>query len=177
SQSHSPSLPTKQPPPRPILPADPDSKSLRRRSARRPPKVSTMKRQITGSFIAVGLLFALASPACVEPPNKKSDAAATGAGGEIVTMDQVDDSMNSLITGDRYQITYEPNDLWKGAPNGALVTIVEYSDFQCPYCVRLTDSLKKIAEEYPDDVRIVFKHFPLPRAEERRVGIERSPQR
>ncbi|MFO7563947.1 MAG: thioredoxin domain-containing protein [Enhygromyxa sp.] len=121
-----------------------------------------MKRQSIGSFIAVGLLFGLVSTACIEPPNKKPGAGADQAGGEIVTMDQVDDSMNSKITGDRYQITYEATDLWKGAPNGALVTIVEYSDFQCPYCVRLTDSLKTIAEEYPEDVRVVFKHFPLP---------------
>ena len=122
-----------------------------------------MKRVIVSSLLAAGLVISLASTACIQPPNKKEAAAGTvTAGGSVVGMDQVDDSMNTLITGDRYQISYEAHELWKGAPNGALVTIVEYSDFQCPYCVRLTDSLKKVAEEYPDDVRIVFKHFPLP---------------
>ncbi|HLT39286.1 MAG TPA: thioredoxin domain-containing protein [Enhygromyxa sp.] len=120
-----------------------------------------MKRPIIGSFIAVGLVLGLASSsACIEPPPKTGAAQATS--GATVTMDQVDDSLNAKITGDRYQISYEPADMWKGAPNGALVTIVEYSDFQCPYCVRLTDSLKAVADEYPDDVRVVFKHFPLP---------------
>lgn len=44
----------------------------------------------------------------------------------------------------------------------ALVTIVEFSDFQCPYCKRVEDSLKKINETYGDKVRLVWKHEPLP---------------
>jgi len=43
----------------------------------------------------------------------------------------------------------------------AAVTIVEYSDFQCPYCLRSRPTIAKILEQYPDDVRLVFKHFPL----------------
>ncbi|MFV8749198.1 DsbA family protein [Nannocystaceae bacterium ST9] len=103
----------------------------------------------------------LVSTSCVAPPNK-GDAAAQAAPGKFVRMDDVDTSFNDKITGERYQISYEEGDLWKGAPTGALVTIVEYSDFQCPYCKRLNDTLIQVAEAYPDDVRIVFKHFPLP---------------
>jgi protein-disulfide isomerase len=47
-------------------------------------------------------------------------------------------------------------------PNNALVTIVEFSDFQCPYCKRTEDTLKKIRETYGDKVRFVWKHEPLP---------------
>ena len=43
----------------------------------------------------------------------------------------------------------------------ALVTIVEYSDFQCPYCARSGTVLEQVLEKYGDRVRLVYKHFPL----------------
>jgi protein-disulfide isomerase len=45
----------------------------------------------------------------------------------------------------------------KGAP----VTIVEYSDFQCPFCQRGSNTVSKVLEEYPGKVKLVFKHLPL----------------
>ena len=47
-----------------------------------------------------------------------------------------------------------------GNPN-APVTIVEYSDFECPYCARSAPTMKELYEKYPDKVRVVYKHFPL----------------
>src|SRR5262249_10089272 len=44
----------------------------------------------------------------------------------------------------------------------AIVTIIEFSDFQCPYCKRVEDTLKKVRETYADKVRLVWKHEPLP---------------
>ncbi len=46
-------------------------------------------------------------------------------------------------------------------PKDAWVTIVEVSDFQCPFCSRVNPTLKQVKEKYKDDVRIVFKHNPL----------------
>ena len=48
----------------------------------------------------------------------------------------------------------------RGNP-GAPVTIVEFSDFQCPYCVRARPAVKRVQQEYGDRVRFVFRHFPL----------------
>jgi protein-disulfide isomerase len=44
----------------------------------------------------------------------------------------------------------------------ALVTIVEFADFQCPYCAKVDPTLKQIAAAYQGDVRFVWKNEPLP---------------
>ena len=46
-------------------------------------------------------------------------------------------------------------------PAKAPVTIVEFSDFQCPYCRRAEPTVKKILDEYGDKVRFVYREFPL----------------
>ena len=43
----------------------------------------------------------------------------------------------------------------------AKIEIVEFSDFQCPFCKRVYPTIKRVEDEYGDDVRIVFKHMPL----------------
>jgi protein-disulfide isomerase len=44
----------------------------------------------------------------------------------------------------------------------AKVTIVEFSDFQCPYCAKGAELLKEIKKKYGNKVRVAFKNFPLP---------------
>src|SRR6185312_887571 len=44
----------------------------------------------------------------------------------------------------------------------AKVTIVEFSDFQCPFCSRAEGTVEQIRKAYGDDVRIVYKENPLP---------------
>jgi|CZKU01.1.fsa_nt_gi protein-disulfide isomerase len=48
-----------------------------------------------------------------------------------------------------------------GSPN-ALVTIVEFSDFQCPFCSRVEPTLKGLRDKYGDKIRLVWKNEPLP---------------
>jgi protein-disulfide isomerase len=48
----------------------------------------------------------------------------------------------------------------RGAQN-ARVTIVEFSDFQCPFCAEASGQVKELIAKYPNEVRLVFKQFPL----------------
>jgi len=47
-------------------------------------------------------------------------------------------------------------------PKDALVTVVTFSDFQCPFCKRVQDTLKQLADKYGNDLRFVWKDNPLP---------------
>jgi protein-disulfide isomerase len=49
----------------------------------------------------------------------------------------------------------------KGPPD-ALVTIVEFASYQCPFCGRAQPTLKELQEKFPQEVRFVFKQHPLP---------------
>ena len=48
-------------------------------------------------------------------------------------------------------------------PANAAVTIIEFSDFQCPYCRRVQPALKRLLKEYEGRVKLVFRDFPLRR--------------
>ncbi|MBF0182140.1 MAG: thioredoxin domain-containing protein [Magnetococcales bacterium] len=65
-----------------------------------------------------------------------------------------------LLKPPRFTVT-GPEDLARGDAK-APITIVEFSDFECPYCRRAQGTLKKVVEAYGDKVRMVFRHYPLP---------------
>ena len=46
-------------------------------------------------------------------------------------------------------------------PVDAPLTIVEYSDFQCPFCSKMAGELKKVMAELGDEARLIFKNYPL----------------
>ena len=58
----------------------------------------------------------------------------------------------------------------------AKITVVEYSDKDCPFCQRFHDTMNEIVEKYGDDVRWVYRHFPLdglhPNARKKAVASE-----
>ena len=49
---------------------------------------------------------------------------------------------------------------FQGNPDAA-VTIVEFSDFECPFCVRVQPTLQRLMERYAGRLRLVYRHFPL----------------
>jgi protein-disulfide isomerase len=65
-----------------------------------------------------------------------------------------------LIDAPRRDVDVENTDPSLGRAS-APVTLIEFSDFQCPFCQRVAPTLKKVRETYGDKVRIVWKDFPL----------------
>ena len=43
----------------------------------------------------------------------------------------------------------------------AKVTLIEYSDFECPFCLRHKGTVDQVLKDYPNDVRVIYRHFPL----------------
>lgn len=55
-------------------------------------------------------------------------------------------------------VTAEDN--YRGASDARIV-LVEYSDYECPFCERFHPTAQQALDEYPDDVAWVFRHYPL----------------
>lgn len=53
------------------------------------------------------------------------------------------------------------NAITKGATESAQVTVVEFSDFQCPACRAAQPLVEQLVAEYGDSVKVVFRHYPL----------------
>jgi len=73
------------------------------------------------------------------------------------------DAAKAVPTGDsgtKVDIKIEKDDHIRGNKN-AKITIVEYSDIQCPFCSRYHDTMLQVMKNYPNQVRWVFRHFPL----------------
>jgi protein-disulfide isomerase len=59
------------------------------------------------------------------------------------------------------KVAVRSDDPARGAKN-ARVTVVEFSDFQCPFCSRAVAAVKELEQAHGSDVRLVWKHMPLP---------------
>ncbi len=46
-------------------------------------------------------------------------------------------------------------------PDEADLTVIIFTDFECPFCIKVYPKVKSLQERYPQDIRIVFRHFPL----------------
>ncbi len=81
--------------------------------------------------------------------DENADEAATDASLEAVTAALAEASQ------------LRDSDYIKGGGEDAYITIIEYSDFQCPGCASVAPMLQQLVATYPDDVRLVYRHFPL----------------
>ena len=103
------------------------------------------------------------------PPPKPSDASAAQAGAIVLASAA---QARNVDRQDQFGIADAP---MRGAPRG-IVTIIEYSDFECPFCARVNPTLKQIfdAPEYAGKVRLFFKQNPLPFHRQAQLAAEAS---
>ena len=69
-------------------------------------------------------------------------------------------AVSYTLDAPRVEVAVRPDDPFLGGAN-APVTLVEFSDFQCPFCLRVAPTLKRLHQTYGDRIRIVWKDFPL----------------
>src|SRR4051812_14142697 len=120
------------------------------------------------------VIFTALFMACGAPPTPK--------GADVLAVDPAKANANPIaITGSNPDeqttdgdaaVPVLPEDPIRGDKR-ALVTLVVFSDFQCPFCSRLAlGAMERIREEYADDLRIVFKNQPLPFHDKARLAAE-----
>jgi protein-disulfide isomerase len=71
------------------------------------------------------------------------------------------EALNGPISDERWQALLEGEPAGFGAAS-APVTVVEFSDFQCPYCAQAAETVHRLKKDYEGRIRFVFRHFPLP---------------
>ena len=74
----------------------------------------------------------------------------------------------------RYPVASLASDAVVTGPPAAPVTIVEFSDFQCPYCSQAQELVDQVAKKYGERVRVVFKQLPLDMHPQARLAAEAS---
>ena len=89
-----------------------------------------------------------------------------GSGGNTATASMAKpsaaDSKNAAGIGDGPERVRVPLEGPSKGPANAKVNMVVFSDFQCPFCSRVVPTIDKIEKEYGNQVRIFFRHNPLP---------------
>ena len=108
-----------------------------------------------------------------------------GAIAELLTEERADAAREKFVEGlrakSRVTLSLEPPRLLvtdggrpARGPATAPVTIVEFSDFQCPYCQTASPTVSKVLETYGDRIRFVYRHYPLPNHPAARPAAEAS---
>lgn len=127
-----------------------------------------MRRIQTCSLSTLSLALCLVSPtACDGKSGESHDAPKASAtptpASHGPSFDAPEDPTAALaaIGAQRFVVDVSARDAARGA-QAPLVTVVVFSDFECPFCGKLAKTIDTLMPDYAKDVRLVFKHYPLP---------------
>jgi len=113
------------------------------------------KKFIIYSVVIYGVLLALVIAGVITFQSEESSDGENGA----------KDQFSRLLNPNnlRYEFSGEliPAHAPTLGPADAKVTIVEFSDFECPFCKSSFQTIRSLINEFPNDVRLVYRHFPL----------------
>ena len=82
---------------------------------------------------------------------------------------QINEYIDSILLSKPVAVSYSPNEIVSG-PSDASVTIVKFSDFECPACKMGAQGLHPVLSQYKSKVRFVFKNHPLDNACNRAIS-------
>lgn len=82
-----------------------------------------------------------AAPSAPVAPTANDPSLAPPAGGPVKPVDEATDHIRGK--------------------KDAKVTLIEYSDFECPFCLRHEDTVNSLLTQFPNDVRLIYRHYPL----------------
>jgi protein-disulfide isomerase len=101
-------------------------------------------------LLAVVWRFLPKSESAVDPAPAPGPTAEERAALVVANFEQMPEREIALSSGD-----------FSLGPAGAPVTVVEFSDFECPYCKRGAKTVQEVLGKHPGDVHLVFKNFPI----------------
>lgn len=129
---------------------------------------------VGSSILGIGTLGFILLATCMFRGSCSISSFGSGSnnGGAIAINNDPSDTTAPLPTGTVPSVS--DDDHIKGNKN-APITLIEYSDFECPYCGAFTPTLDSVMAKYKDQVRLVYRHFPLsfhPQAEPAALASE-----
>lgn len=150
----------------------------------KPAQQQTVLKVLREFDCSCGCLMKVAQCRVEDPPCAQSRAlaamaveAARSGKGEPGIRQALEGSNLVSRAGQRNRVLLDPVDIpiqnapAKGASN-ARITLVEFSDFQCPFCIRAIPQLNAVLKAYPNEVRLVYKQFPLDNHSQARLAAQ-----
>jgi len=139
-----------------------------------PPQKELALKILRSESCTCGCNMKLAECRLVDPPCGDSRALASIVVEGVRNRRNADQIHEALVTSaiakmraSQRRVLGDPVEIAVGSapvrgPGDAKITVVEFSDFECPYCAKAVGEIMALLSAYPKDVRLIFKQFPLP---------------